>query len=68
MIRLVGPPLNKQEWHPWFAWFPVRITTESGTAYIVWLEHIERRVLPSTYDEWPEYRFTRRPEEGDPRD
>lgn len=68
MIRLIGPPLNKQEWHSWLAWFPVRITTESGNAYIVWLEQIERRVLPSTYDEWPEYRFIQEPEKASPRD
>jgi hypothetical protein len=27
------------QWHPWFAWHPVRIT---GTRQIVWLERIER--------------------------
>jgi hypothetical protein len=31
--------LARLEWHPWFAWHPVRIT---GTNDGVWLEWIER--------------------------
>jgi len=33
----VGPPKGR-EWHPWFAWRPIRIGS-----VVVWLEVIQRR-------------------------
>lgn len=49
-------------WHRWFAWYPVRLRTEStyafSTAY-VWLEWVERKIVTSygltyTYYRLPE--------------
>ena len=34
---------KKSKWHEWFAWYPVKITSEDGNTYdLVWLQTIER--------------------------
>jgi hypothetical protein len=32
------PPVDKTDWHTWFAWYPVRIKS-----HLVWLERVSRR-------------------------
>ena len=32
-------PVDKTDWHPWFAWFPVKI----GSERYAWLEIVQRR-------------------------
>lgn len=32
------PPVDKRQWHMWFAWRPVRVG-----GYIVWLEYVQRK-------------------------
>lgn len=36
------------EWHTWFAWYPVRLQhpPESDTYTVVWLEMVERMLIP----------------------
>jgi hypothetical protein len=45
-------PVMPKDWHPWFAWRPVRL--EDGT--MVWWEHLERINRASYGDPWPFYR------------
>ena len=34
---------EKHQWHPWFAWYPVRVLdTETYGRVWVWLEKVER--------------------------
>jgi hypothetical protein len=42
----------EQEWHPSFAWFPIRV----GSHDCRWLERIERRAHYSWGGRWWEYR------------
>lgn len=49
----VKPRLNKEEWHEWFAWYPVRL---SQINEIAWLEKIERKVIVGQFDVFVEYR------------
>ncbi len=43
----------KWEWHPWFAWWPVRIAHNDCR----WLETVERKLCASySYDYYYEYR------------
>jgi len=37
-------PKNKEQWHSWWAWHPVR--TKEGV--LVWLEPVQRRWNPDT--------------------
>jgi hypothetical protein len=39
-LRLTIDPAL-EDWHDWFAWFPVR--TDEG--YLVWLEYVRRRFV-----------------------
>ena len=34
---------HKENWHPWFAWYPVRVYNDDATDHRVWLETIERK-------------------------
>lgn len=45
MVRFFHPrPDPRFDWHPWFAWRPVKIRPGDGTAGpVVWLETIERK-------------------------
>lgn len=37
----------REQWHRWFAWYPVRVSDESCR----WLEWVERRIEPAAaYD------------------
>jgi len=52
-----GPDLverirRREQWHPWFAWYPVR----TGPGACHWLETVERRVLFNGWDFYTEYR------------
>jgi hypothetical protein len=41
--------LYKQEWHRWFAWYPVKVKTHDCR----WLEYIDRKVTYRLcYDGW----------------
>lgn len=40
---------NKHCWAPWFAWRPVRLTTNNE---LVWMRRIYRRAQYKTYSTW----------------
>jgi hypothetical protein len=42
-------PRDQEEWHPYFAWFPVTVGRQR-----VWLEWIERKLVPDSLD-WSAY-------------
>jgi hypothetical protein len=50
-----------EAWHPWFAWYPVRVPDGEGFHKMVWWEWIEKRTrYLKTLDFGPlptEYRF-----------
>jgi hypothetical protein len=50
--RKVNRILKQKEWHEYFAWWPVKLTSsEMGTVETVWLEKIYRRVRwPNEYE------------------
>jgi hypothetical protein len=51
------PKFNDQEWHTWFAWYPIK-HHEYVYEIIIWLQFIERRwVLPISSDGYWEYRL-----------
>jgi hypothetical protein len=37
---------TRQQWHPWFAWHPVRV----GTGDCRWFEYVDRKV---SYSDFP---------------
>ena len=39
------------DWHDWFAWYPVRVDGEDGKTYIVWLEYVKRQQFRIYHDE-----------------
>ena len=47
--------LFAKDWHPWFAWHPVRLDSHT----IVWLERVKRKAIPGkTWDtQLKEYRY-----------
>jgi hypothetical protein len=52
---------NNQEWHTWFAWYPVE-HHEYKYTFIIWLQFVERRWIPqsaehSKLDGFWEYRL-----------
>lgn len=51
--KIMIPEVTLRDWHPWFAWYPVRLKGTYGR--LVWLRPVERR----TYwflDYFAEYR------------
>lgn len=44
--------LAKKEWHEWFAWYPVQLTSDEKFKETVWLETVYRRL------KWPSTRQT----------
>lgn len=45
--RRIRAKRAKEQWHPWFAWRPVRI----GAGDCRWLEYVERKVTWVSYDD-----------------
>lgn len=45
-MRWKPAPLNR-DWHPWFAWYPVRLGSTT-----VWLETIERKRAVDYLGHW----------------
>jgi hypothetical protein len=45
MQSRASTPLNRKEWHRWFAWLPVCVPMfcDPGPRRWVWLETVERR-------------------------
>jgi hypothetical protein len=37
--------LNRYDWHPWFAWYPVRLYSDGMSGGRVWLRWIECRII-----------------------
>lgn len=50
---------RKQEWHKWFAWFPVTIDfTSEGRQIKVWLQYVMRKgVVYGFDDEYCQYEY-----------
>ena len=45
--RKIKKLLAKKDWHEWFAWYPVKLTTDEKFSETVWLETVYRKV------KWP---------------
>jgi hypothetical protein len=54
---------NDRVWHPWFAWFPVRIDwVDKGTTHEttwMWLRMVERKWCPGGYMDLGGYTYRR---------
>jgi hypothetical protein len=50
-MRFTLKPKNVREWHPWFAWYPVKIQNE-----VVWLEKVQRKYTFFWDEAYAEYR------------
>jgi hypothetical protein len=56
----ITPSRDIEDWHPWFAWCPVRVDLDAKgrESRIVWLESLERRyVYVMGCDSYFRYRF-----------
>ena len=51
-MRVWRKALHREEWQPWFAWYPV----EAGGS-LIWLKWIERCRCYAVIDEWWEVRL-----------
>lgn len=40
---------NKYEWHEWFAWYPIWVSTGECKETRIWLERVQRKYT-MTYD------------------
>jgi hypothetical protein len=45
--RKIKKILAKKDWHEWFAWYPVKLSTDAKNSETVWLETVYRR------SKWP---------------
>ena len=50
-----------RDWHPWFAWYPVRLSYEDNDKR-VWLEWIERKT--ENCQGWMIHNYRRRTQEA----
>lgn len=48
------PKPERQGWHKWFVWFPIRINNQ-----VIWLEYVYRKAVIRTshYGDWWEYEY-----------
>ena len=46
------PPVDKGQWHMWFAWCPVRVG-----GYIVWLEYVQRKGHRGRFSDYWEWEY-----------
>ncbi len=52
-MRFTSKQIDKTEWHPWFAWYPVVVYYDSNKVW-VWLEKVDRK---RNYSSWWSYRL-----------
>lgn len=45
---------EKEQWHKWFAWYPVKIKISHSESLAIWLEPVMRKktLHRSLYDYW----------------
>lgn len=48
------PDISLQDWHPWFAWYPV---LTCGEKQYVWMETVERRIQYGFGSHWWQYQL-----------
>ena len=53
----VNVSVAREEWHRWFAWYPVIITRVGDPQFRAWLKFVERKWSPGTYTGAGKWRY-----------